>query len=91
MIASFNELVLFFMGLNKSIQKVLDIVLKRYTSARWLSLSSLLESVDLSIGCVQSILFKLSSNQQSLKLTKINVNGLADLINLLSVIKQVSI
>jgi hypothetical protein len=77
--------------LNKSNQEASGIVLKQSTSVRPLSLSNLLESIDSSIDYVRSILSKLPKNQQSLKLSKINLDGLNDLISLLSVIKQVSV
>jgi hypothetical protein len=72
-------------------RKRVVLFLKQSAFVGWLSLSNLLESIDLSNDCVQSILFKLPNNQQSLKLSKINVEGLKDLTSLLSVIKQFSI
>ena len=65
--------------------------MKQATIVRWLSLSSLLESVDLSYEYVRLILPKSNNNKQSFKLKKINIDGLKDLIYLLSVFKDVSI
>ena len=65
--------------------------MKQATIVRWLSLSSLLESVDLSYEYVRLILPKSNNNKQSFKLNKINIDGLKDLIHLLSVFKDVSI
>ena len=56
-----------------------------------MSLSNLLQSIDLSIDHVRSILSKSTNNKQSFKLNKINCDGLKDLIHLLSVFKDVSI
>ena len=65
--------------------------MKQATIVRWLSLSSLLESVDLSYEYVRLILPKSNNSKQSFKLNKINIDGLKDLIHLLSVFKDVSI
>ena len=46
--------------------------------------------MELSIEHVRSILSKSTNNKQSFKLSKINVDGLKDLICLLSVFKDVS-
>lgn len=78
-------------GLNKSIQDAGGVVLKQATVVRWLSLSNLLESVDLSYEHVRSILSKPSNTKQSFKLNKINIDGLKDLVLLLTVFKDVSI
>ena len=78
-------------GLNKSIQDAGGVDLKQATVVRWLSLSNLLESIDLSIDHIRSILSKSTNNKQSFKLCKINCDGLKDLIRLLSVFKEVSI
>ncbi|CAF3486506.1 unnamed protein product [Rotaria socialis] len=78
-------------GLNKSIQDAGGVVLKQATVVRWLSLSNLLESVDLSYEHVRSILSKPSNTKQSFKLNKINIDGLKDLVRLLTVFKDVSI
>ena len=79
------------MELNKSIQGAGGVALKQATVVRWLSLSNLLESIDLSIDHVRSILSKSTNNKQTFKLCKINCDGLKDLIHLLSVFKDVSI
>ena len=78
-------------GLNKSIQVAAGIALKQAIVVHWLSLSNLLESIDLCIDYVRSILSKSTNNKQSFKLNKINCDGLKDLIRLLSVFKDVSI
>ena len=80
-----------YTGLNKSIQDVGGVALKQAIVVRWLSLSNLLESVELSIDHIRSILSKSTNNKQSFKLSKINCDGLKDLIRLLSVFKDVSI
>ena len=79
------------MGLNKSVQDAGGVALKPAAVVRWLSLSNLLESIDLSIDHVRSILSKSTNNKQSFKLNKINCDGLKNLIHLLSVFKDVSI
>jgi hypothetical protein len=53
-------------------------------------MSNLLESIESSIEQVRSILSKSTNNKQSIKLNKINIDGLKDLICLLSVFKDVS-
>lgn len=58
---------------------------------RWLSLSNLLESVECSIEHVRSLLSKSANNKQLFKVNKINIDGLRDLIALLSIFKNVSI
>jgi hypothetical protein len=75
-------------GLNKPIQDAGDVALKQATVVRWLSLSHLLESIDLSIEYVRSILSMSTNAKQSFKLNKINVDALKDLIHLLSVLKM---
>jgi hypothetical protein len=54
-------------------------------------MSNLLESIESSIEHVRSILSKSTNNKQSIKLNKINIDGLKDLICLLSVFKDVSL
>ncbi|CAF4086103.1 unnamed protein product [Rotaria sordida] len=78
-------------GLNKSIQDAGGLVLKQSTIVRWLSLSNLLESIDLSYEHLRLVLSKSTNNKQTFKLNKINVDGLKDLICLLSVFKDVCI
>ncbi|CAF3341802.1 unnamed protein product [Rotaria sp. Silwood2] len=78
-------------GLNKSIQDAGGVVLKQSTVVRWLSLSNLLESIDSSYEHLRSILSRSSNTKQSFKLNKINIDGLKDLIRLLSVFKDVSV
>ncbi|CAF2064088.1 unnamed protein product [Rotaria magnacalcarata] len=78
-------------GLNKSIQDSDGVVLKQATVVRWLSISNLLEPVDLSYEPLRSILSRSSNTKQSFKLKKINIDGLKDLIRLLSVFKDVSV
>ena len=51
----------------------------------------MLESIDLSYEHVRSILTRSANTKQSIKLHKINIDGLKDLISLLSVFKDVSI
>ena len=79
------------MGLKKSIQDAGGVAPKQATVVRWLSLSNLFESIDLSIDHVRSILSKSTNTKQSFKLNEINCDGLKDLIHLLSVFKDVSI
>ncbi|CAF5020772.1 unnamed protein product, partial [Rotaria sp. Silwood1] len=78
-------------GLNKSIQDGGGVVLKQATIVRWLSLSNLLESIDLSYENLRLVLSKSTNSKQAFKLIKINVDGLKDLICLLSVFKDVCI
>ncbi|CAF4281744.1 unnamed protein product, partial [Rotaria sordida] len=78
-------------GLNKSIQDAGGVVLKQSTIVRWLSLSNLLESIDLSYEHLRLVLSKSTNSKQKLKLIKINVDGLKDLVYLLSVFKDVCI
>ncbi|CAF4309979.1 unnamed protein product, partial [Rotaria sp. Silwood2] len=78
-------------GLNKSIQDGGGVVLKQATIVRWLSLSNLLESIDLSYEHLRLVLSKSTNSKQAFKLIKINVDGLKDLIYLLSVFKDVCI
>ncbi|CAF1281854.1 unnamed protein product [Rotaria magnacalcarata] len=78
-------------GLNKSIQDSDGVVLKQAIVVRWLSISNLLEPVDLSYEHLRSILSRSSNTKQSFKLNKINIDGLKDLIRLLSVFKDVSV
>ncbi|CAF3317150.1 unnamed protein product, partial [Rotaria sp. Silwood2] len=78
-------------GLNKSIQDGGGVVLKQATIVRWLSLSNLLESIDLSYEHLRLVLSKSTNSKQAFKLIKINVDGLKDLICLLSVFKDVCI
>ncbi|CAF3038405.1 unnamed protein product [Rotaria sp. Silwood2] len=78
-------------GLNKSIQDGGGVVLKQATIVRWLSLSNLLESIDLSYEHLRLVLSKSANSKQAFKLIKINVDGLKDLICLLSVFKDVCI
>ncbi|CAF4365844.1 unnamed protein product [Rotaria sp. Silwood2] len=80
-----------YCGLNKSIQDAGGVVLKQSTVVRWLSLSNLLESIDSSYEHLRSILSRSSNTKQSFKLNKINIDGLKDLIRLLSVFKDVSV
>ena len=77
--------------MNKSIQDAGGVALKQSTVVRWLSMSNLLESVDLSIEHLRSIMSKSANTKQTIKLKKINVDGLKDLIGLLSVFKDVSL
>ncbi|CAF3936513.1 unnamed protein product [Rotaria sp. Silwood1] len=67
------------------------VVLKQATIVRWLSLSNLLESIDLSYENLRLVLSKSTNSKQAFKLIKINVDGLKDLICLLSVFKDVCI
>lgn len=77
--------------MNKSIQDAGGVALKQSTVVRWLSMSNLLESIDSSIEHLRSIMPKSTTNKQLIKLTKINIDGLKDLICLLSVFKDVSL
>ena len=77
--------------LNKSIQEACGAVLKQETIVSWLSLSNLLESIDLFYEHVRSIFSRSTNTKQSVKLQKINSDGWKDLISLLSVFKVVSI
>ncbi|CAF1603766.1 unnamed protein product [Adineta ricciae] len=78
-------------GLNKPIQDAGGVALKQVTVVRWLSMSNLLESIESPIDYLRSILAKSTNSRQSIKLNKINVDGLKDLICLLSVFRDVSL
>jgi hypothetical protein len=54
-------------------------------------MSNLLESIDSSIEHLRSIMSKSTKTKQSIKLSKINIDGLKDLVCLLSVFKDVSL
>ena len=54
-------------------------------------MSNLLESIDSSIEHLRSIISKSTNTTQSIKLSKINIDGLKDLVCLLSVFKDVSL
>ena len=54
-------------------------------------MSNLLESIDSSIEHLRSIMSKSSTTKQSIKLNKINIDELKDLVCLLSVFKDVSL
>ncbi|CAF1321692.1 unnamed protein product [Didymodactylos carnosus] len=76
-------------GLNKEIQDNYGIALS--TVVRWLSLSALLESIEASLEHVRSIvLSKPSSVKQAVKINKINIDAIKDLVCLLKQFKHVS-
>ena len=90
-VVPFSNDFLFKSGFNKPIQDAGGIALKQATVVRWLSLSNLLESIESSIDHVRSMLSKSTNNKQCFKLNRINIDGLRDLIGLLSVFKDVSL
>lgn len=86
-----HEALFFKVGLNKDIQELGGVVLKQACVVRWLSLSNMLESIDVSIEHIRLILLKSSTKQHSFKLNHINIDGLKDLIILLKEFKNASL
>lgn len=77
-------------GLNREIQQNHGIALQQSNVTRWLSLSSLLQSIEASLEHIRSILsVKPMMDKQKINLNKININGLKDLVVLLDTFQSV--
>ncbi|CAM4847109.1 unnamed protein product, partial [Rotaria magnacalcarata] len=77
-------------GLNKEIQDSHGVALQQSNITRWLSLSSLLKSVESSIEHVRALLStKSSAQKQKVNLNKIHIGGLKDLVILLDTFQEV--
>ncbi|CAF4438682.1 unnamed protein product [Didymodactylos carnosus] len=78
-------------GMNKEIQDNYGVALKQSNVTRWLSLSSLLESIEISIEHARSIISsKPAAVKQKVCINKINIEGIKDLVCLLKPFKHVS-
>ncbi|CAF1419094.1 unnamed protein product [Adineta steineri] len=77
-------------GLNREIQQNNGVALQQSNITRWLSLSSLLQSVEASIEHIRSILSTRSTTEkQNVNINKININGLKDIVILLQTFQDV--
>ncbi|CAF1129687.1 unnamed protein product, partial [Didymodactylos carnosus] len=78
-------------GMNKEIQDNYGVALKQSNVTRWLSLSNLLESIEISIEHARSIISsKPAAVKQKVCINKINTEDIKDLVCLLKPFKHVA-
>ncbi|CAF0978096.1 unnamed protein product, partial [Didymodactylos carnosus] len=80
-----------YLDMNKEIQDNYSVALKQSNVTGWLSLSSLLESIEISIEHARSIISsKPAAVKQKVCINKINIESIKDLVCLLKPFKHVS-